>query len=446
MKKVIFSLLTFFMLAFSASAQMDNLANMSAKWIRSCVRNASLDGSADMVNYNPAGLAMLDDGIYFSLSNQTLFRHPEHSFNLGAGEVSYEQDGNDPFLPMFYAAYKKNNFAVSTGVYVTGGGATVNYSSGSINTTLLGYSALSQYNAAILSGYGLSSAYTSLADQYLDASSYYLAIPLNFSYKVNDNLSFSVGGRYVRGINNTEAGLTLVANSNYSAYGIVDQELGVDYKSNANGFGGIIGVDYKASDKLNISVHYETKVKLEFEKDGDYSLLGSDAKSNRDLPAVLYTGIKYNISDKLSAEADFNYYFQTGADWGESSVEYTDSEGNTSTVDLSDAAGNCYTANLGFTYFLNEKLELSAGCSYTAFNYDNMELYYTEMGLYEALKYNNLTVGLGGGYNVTDNIQIDLGIGRTFWKDKTINSLSGEIPVDVTDKAYVLAIGVDLKF
>lgn len=53
----------------SASAQMDNMSNMSAKWIRSNVRNASLDGGADMVNYNPAGLAMLDDGIYISVSN-----------------------------------------------------------------------------------------------------------------------------------------------------------------------------------------------------------------------------------------------------------------------------------------------------------------------------------------------------------------------------------------
>ena len=36
------------------SAQMDNLANMSAKWIRANARNAALDG-ADIVNYNPAG-------------------------------------------------------------------------------------------------------------------------------------------------------------------------------------------------------------------------------------------------------------------------------------------------------------------------------------------------------------------------------------------------------
>ncbi len=413
MKRIYFVIGLVFALAINANAQMDNLANMSAKWIRSNVRNAALDGSADMVNYNPAGLAMLDDGLYFSLSNQTLFRHPQHSFNIGLGDVSYEQDGIDPFLPMFYAAYKKNNFSISSGIYISGGGASVNYPDGSINTTLLAL-AMSPANQ--------------VTAQSLEASSYYLTVPLNFSYKLSDAFSFSLGGRFVKGINHTEAALDYT-----------QVVYNVDYKTNATGLGGIIGVDYKPCDKLNIAVHYETKVKLEFEaKDnkGNYQLEPDGTKSNRDLPAVLYTGVSYELTNKLTAEADFNYYFQKGADWG----EITDN------VDASDVAGNCYTANLGFNYELNQKLEVSAGCSYTRFMYDNMELYYTKLGLYEALKYNNLNIGLGAGYDITDKIQIDLGLGRTFWKDKTINSLSGGIPVNVTDKGYVLAIGVDLKF
>ena len=104
MKRILMSFSLLCIVAISAHAQMDNLANMSAKWIRSNVRNAALDGGADMVNYNPAGLAILDDGVYLSFSNQMLFRSPQHAFNFGAGELSYEQDGSDPFLPMFYAA------------------------------------------------------------------------------------------------------------------------------------------------------------------------------------------------------------------------------------------------------------------------------------------------------------------------------------------------------
>ncbi len=422
----------------SANAQMDNLANMSAKWVRSNVRNAALDGGADMVNFNPAGLSLLDDGIYISLSNQTLFRHPEHSFNLGTGEKSYEQDGIDPFLPMCYAAWKKGNMAISSGIYISGGGASVNYPDGSININLMGYKLLIAKAA-----YG----YTSFQDQSLEASSYYLTVPLNFSYAVNDQLSFSVGGRYIRGINKTKANITLTE----SLLSAPDANVTVDYATYANGFGGVFGVNYKATEKLNIALHYETRVKLNFETEdnkGNYQLQEDGVKNRRDLPAVLYAGVSYDITDKLMAEVDFNYYFQTNADWGTfTDPTEVDEEGDNIVVDASDAAGNCYTANLGFIYSLNEKLELSAGCSYTAFNYDDMELYYTKMGLYEALKYNNLNVGLGAGYNVTDNIQVDLGFSRTFWKDKTIKSLNaGGLDVDVTDSGYVLAIGVDLRF
>ena len=272
-------------------------------------------------------------------------------------------------------------------------------------------------------------------EQSLKASSYYLAIPLNFSYALSDNFSFSVGGRYIKGINNTEA--------NVAFSQVV---LGVDYKSTASGFGGIIGVDFRPSDKLNIAVHYETKVNLEFEvsaNKGSVALVENGTKSQRDLPAVLNTGIRYKISDKLSTEADFNYYFQTDADWG--NIVFADVYGNSTVKNLSDLAGNCYTANLGFIYMLNEKLEVSAGCSFTAFNYDDMELYYTQLGLYEAPKYDNLNIGLGAGYNISDNIQIDLGLGRTFWNDESIKSLGADIPVDVTNKSYVLALGVDFR-
>ncbi|WP_319479737.1 outer membrane protein transport protein [uncultured Draconibacterium sp.] len=419
-KKAIISLIALLTLTILANAQMDNLANMSAKWIRSNVRNAALDGGADMVNYNPAGLAMLNEGIYLSLSNQMLFRHPQHSFNFYGTEMTYKQNGMDPILPMFYAAYKKNKYAVSSGVYISGGGATVDYPNGSLSTLLI---------ANILSPNN------QLTEQSLKASSYYLAIPLNFSYALSDDLSFSVGGRYIMGINNTEA--------NVAFSQVV---LGVDYKSTASGFGGIIGIDFRPSEKLNIAVHYETKVNLEFEvsdNKGSVELAENGTKSQRDLPAALNTGIRYKISDKLSTEADFNYYFQTAANWGD--IVLADVYGNSTVKDLSDLAGNCYTANLGFIYMLNEKLEVSAGCSFTAFNYDNMELYYTQLGLYEAPKYDNLNIGLGAGYNISDNIQIDLGLGRTFWNDESIKSLGADIPVDVTNKSYVLALGVDFR-
>jgi long-chain fatty acid transport protein len=427
------AILPLFFISGIMNAQMDNLTNLSAKWIRTNVRNAALDGGADMVNFNPAGLALLNDGLYLSLSNQTLFRKPQHSFDLGAGEQSYEQDGIDPILPMFYAAFKKDKLAVSSGVYISGGGGTADYPEGSVNTNLLGMYILQVINATSTTDY------TTLANQSLNASSFYVTVPLAFSYAITDKIAVSVGGRYIRGINKTKAGLTITGSATYP-----DQPLDVDYKSNANGFGGVFGVNYAPTEKLNIAIHYETKVKLEFGADnnkGSYVIEEDGAKSRRDLPAVINTGVTYKLTDKIMAGVDFNWYFQKGADWGTITDPRTMEE-----KDAADVAGDCYTANAGLTYQLNKKFQLSGGFSYTAFMYDDKELYYTQMGLYETLKDNNFNVGIGMGYKVTEKIEVDLGIGRTFWKDDTINALNaGALPVKTSDKAYVLAIGVDVR-
>ncbi|HLO91981.1 MAG TPA: outer membrane protein transport protein [Lentimicrobium sp.] len=431
MKKITVLIMVFVALTVSVNAQMDNLSNLSAKWIGSNVRNATLDGSGDMVNFNPAGLAMQKDGIYISVSNQFLFRHPQHTYNFGAGSVTREQDGNDPLLPMVYGAWKKNNIAISTGVYISGGGAAVNYPDGSINTTLVGFQMLPALGAA----YG----YTSFKDQSLKASSFYITVPLNFSYKFNDELAVSIGGRYLMGNNKTKAGMTFTGSE-----AAPDYDMTIDYIAKASGIGGVVGVDYKPCEKINVAIHYESKVKLEFEASdnkGTFKLEDDGKKSRRDLPAALNTGITYDISKKLIAAVDFNYYFQKNADWGKIVDPRTGQ-----TLETSKVAGDCFKLGLGGKYLLNEKFEFSLGGSYTAYNYDDMELYYTKMGPYEVLKYSNINIGLGAGYNVTKKIQIDLGFMKTFWKDQTIASLYGGIPVDVQSAASVVALGIDFRF
>ncbi|HPT12792.1 MAG TPA: hypothetical protein PLP69_09185, partial [Bacteroidales bacterium] len=59
-------------------------------------------------------------------------------------------------------------------------------------------------------------------------------------------------------------------------------------------------------------------------------------------------------------------------------------------------------------------------------------------------------IGIGGSYKINERFQVDLGAGRTFWNDKTINSLltlpsmSHETEVNIQDKGYVIAVGLDI--
>jgi long-subunit fatty acid transport protein len=108
-KLIVFSIFfTLFFCTATAYAQIDQLTNMSVEWIRTGNRNAATD-STDIVVFNPAGLTKMSDGFHVNLSNQTLFRSPEHRFdlNLPASKDThkYEQDSPDYFLPNFYCAY-----------------------------------------------------------------------------------------------------------------------------------------------------------------------------------------------------------------------------------------------------------------------------------------------------------------------------------------------------
>ncbi|MGI6397062.1 MAG: hypothetical protein ACOX3E_07640 [Desulfomonilia bacterium] len=155
-----------------ARAQIDNLTNMSAEWVRLANRNAATD-AADIVVYNPAGLASLSDGFHLNVSNQTLFRKPQHEFvdPITSGPVSFEQDDPDWFMPNVYAAYTKDRWSVFTGIYIPGNGASLDYPDGSITTRLIGLELIQEINQQIFDAFGVENAYTALANESIEASS-----------------------------------------------------------------------------------------------------------------------------------------------------------------------------------------------------------------------------------------------------------------------------------
>jgi long-chain fatty acid transport protein len=448
MKKLlcIFAMIMLFMFTSSSvMAQMDNLTNMSAEWMRTSNRNAAIDAT-DIVVYNPAATVLLPEGFHINIGNQTLIRKPQHTFDLGfgKGEQSFEQDKADPFLPNLFAAYRKDKWAINGGIYIPGGGATVNYPTGSLTTELISFQTINAYNGQ------LEADYTAANNQLLKASSYYIAFAIGGAYAINDKFSVSLGARYLTCKNLTKAGMTLSG----SVYGFPDIPLQVDTRDNATGFGGIIGANFKPNDDWNIGLHYETAVKLDFKtkinKD-DLGFAEDGAMSRRDLPANLNTGISYKLTTALMAEVDFNYYFQKAADWSDAYLP-----GDTIKTKWADMAGNCYTVGLALLYDVNTKLQVSAGTSWTKFLFDNKEGYYTGLGAFEVLKNDNLTLNLGGAYRVCSHAKFNLAFGTTLWKDQSIESLqmkaiqvyspdpSASSMVATKDNAMFIALGFEI--
>lgn len=395
-------------------AQIVNLTTLSAEWQRTGNRNAATD-AADIVFYNPAGLTKMADGIYLNISNQTLLRFPEHTVDyspMGGTEKTYSHEGVDWFVPNAFFAYKKDNWAVFTGFFIPAGGASVHYPDGSITTEMIGNMAS---EAPVI-------------DQSLDASSIYISGMVGGSYAVNEMISIAAGIRYVNAENRIKGEAT-------GALGTVN----VDIAETADGFSGVIGINITPLPELNIGMRYETITIMKFETEvkEDTTGLGmfTDGEKNRnDIPAVFAVGAMYTLTPDLALEADFNYYFQTQADWGK------DDDGD----DYSRHAGDSFMTGAAIIYKVNRKITASAGITYSVFLWENQDAYYTKLGAYETLYGDNLAIMAGAAVEVADGIRLNLAYSYTWWMDDT--TLAGDLNVKTSNSAHALAVGADCRF
>ena len=431
MRKVI--LLTGLLLAvLTVQAQHDNLVNLSAEWIRTPARNAATD-AGDAVVYNPAGLVKLENGFRINIGNQSMFRKPSHTFDMGMGmgEQTYTQEGNDLFLPNLYMTWKKGRFALFSGMFIAGGGATANYPNGSFNTELIGLQSLMAAQGA----YGM---YT---EQMLKASSFYLPTTLGGSYAINEQISFSVAGRFLNGTNRTRAGLTLTA----SPFQLPDTRLELNTRETASGFGGVFAVMVQANPKLRFTGRYETAVKMEFETEtntDDFGITADGSTSRRDLPGVVALGVAYAATPKVVLYGDVNHYMQSAADWGSSTPV-------TLNTNYATLAGDATSYTTAATFQTGEKLLLSIGGGYTNFRYNRRDDYFTKAGAFETAPDDNFNLNAGMSYRVSPSVTMTLAYMHTFYKEQEIKGLMAQ-PLDVTvrtqNSLHALAVGVDLKF
>lgn len=434
MKKNIFLLIfATVLIGLNVTAQVDNLTNMSAEWLRSPARNAANDAT-DIVFYNPSALTTMKDGWHINLSNQSLFRNPSHTYDLGLGEgtKTYTQSSSDPVLPNFYAAYKKNNWSIYTGAFIPGGGATIDYANGSITTDLIGLQVLSMAGGA----------YTTITDPSFKASSMYLTTTLGGSMAFSKKVSATLALRYVTAQNKVKASMTMSG----SPIDLPDEPLTLDADYNASGLGGVMGINITPNDKTNFSLRYESQVNLDFKtktnKD-DFGMAIDGSTSPRDLPAVLAFGFAHRMSPKLKTYGDVNYYFQKNADWGTSTT-------HVNTKPLSERAGNSIMYSLACEYEITQLVSVSAGGSFTEYSFTDMNGYYSSIGAFEVVPEDNLTLNTGLVYHASEKLAFNAGYMHVFYttdqKVKAYMAQPLDVDVTVNNSADVIAIGVDWSF
>jgi long-chain fatty acid transport protein len=413
--------------------QMDNLVNMSAEWVRSSARNAATD-AADIVVYNPAGLTKLENGFHINAGNQFVFRKPSHQYDIGMGEgmKEFEQQSSDPFLPNLYMTYKNDNWAAFAGAFISGGGATVDYSKGSITTDLIGLQGLMMAQGA----------YMQVKDQTLEASSMYLTYTAGGSYAFNDKISAALAIRYITAKNTMTAGMTMTS----SPYDLPDIPMALDAEFNAAGIGEVISICVTPIKHLAITARYETQVKLDFKTKtttDDFGATVDNERNRRDLPGVLAFGVALDVTNRFKVIGDYNYYMQENANWGKSSDL-------TMNTPLSKLAGNATAYAMGMEYKISDNLMVSAGAGYTDFDYNNKEGYYTSLGTFEVVPDDNLNVNAGFVFKPVKMLAINAGFMQAIYKkDQHVNALMAypmEVDVTTNNAISIASIGLNVSF
>ena len=397
---------------------IDNKQNFSAAYAGSFSRNAATDG-ADAAAYNPAGLMQLKNGTYLEGDLQPFTFDYDHEFN---GET--QTASPNLISPMAFGIHKREKWALWGTFTINGGGGETEYDNGNIITksveNLMAAGAFSPY---IPSG-------GTLSLPYAYAKSYDYTVTTGLSYDLHPMVSVAAGIRYV--ITDKEVDL----HGTYSG-----NDIQAEYDQEADGFGGVIGIDIHPSDKLNIGIRYESRVNLDWDTETDGSnqlgliLLTAfdrvDGQSYaRDLPAVLAIGLEWKILSKLTLKPSFSLYFEKDADWG-------------SQNDAVD--GNSFDLALALQYDVNADWSLTAG-----YLYIDVDMKPENFGIIEQMSppLDCHAFAVGTRYRMTGKITLTLGASGYFYKDATAaaDPSKGRPKVTYDKTLYQGGIGIQYRF
>jgi long-chain fatty acid transport protein len=412
------------------AGSVDYLSNQSAQYMMTYTRNASTDASADIVNFNPAGAAYLPQGLYFSLSNQTLMKpYSQDSTTdydsavtpLGMVDKSetLEQDLPTYYLPNFDMIYSFGDMGYGklAGYFqagIVGGGGKLEWENGSAATNYL----LSAISGGTSTASGGAVNPLKVSSQSFIAHSVYYGVGAGVATSfLNDLFSVSLGARYVWAQRNFEvnaifaSGMTLKGSYDYEATGITP----------------IAGLDIKPSSSLTIGIRYEYETKLEFEYNQDKltssngtlltvarnALAGSGIsdgkKFNYNLPQILGLGVEYAVNPDFSVMTSANIYFLSLSDMGKT---YNSGVVNGS---VNDYFGTGYELSLGATYKIIKELKLGVGFLYTESGAKKsyFENQFTFLNASANPPLDSIGVTMGGTYSI-ESLNLDITLTGTW--------------------------------
>lgn len=383
----------------SFGASIDLVQNYSAEYAGNPAQQGAINYGST-VYFNPAGLSQLEKGTYFVGGVQVAFG--EQSMAEGK---EYDADLFSP-IPNF-AVYK----VVDDGAYfwtlgAVAGGATLEYKDG---VPLDGLEKM-------------------LEGTNVKGGNQYAQTTIGRTWKVNEKLSTSLGLRAVYGLRTLKAS-TKLNNLGETVIGFPGNA-SIDSERTGYGFGFQLGLNYKATDRLNLGLRYDSQVNMDFKTDATINPKGMDInniggavivdkllrkfpvydniKTRRDLPAILALGASYKVTDKWTTFIGGNYYFNKDATM--------DQVGILKNYDYS----NGWEVSIGSEYWINDKFAWLVGANYADTG--------APEGTYSPTEYaiNSIFVGTGIKYRQNETTEWTVAFNQYFYDSTTAKNVTYE--------------------
>ena len=391
---------------FGAAYQIPNNSINSAALATANVANAH---GADAAYYNPANMVYNTDNHEIE-SSVTYVSLSQINYKSSDGVFDIDSKKHTVFIPSFhYVSKKLNDAGVRIGFsLIAPAGLTREWKDAPAIYTAKKYSLETmEFNPTV-------------------------AIP------VSKDFSIAFGLRYVR----ASAEITLDGRTLPSIPGVVmPYYLDMEARDNSS-FGYNIALSYNATEALNISATYRSKITLDLEGSGDASFAGVDHKSSAmmsvPIPANLIIAAAYTFNNATTVEITYDRTMWSAIQ--ETNIEFEDPTMEATVGATKDKKWHDTEAyRLGVTHILNSTVTLMSGIAYSTNAADED---YVSFSSPEA---DSMTYALGGRYRLDDSLELGLAVLYADYDDRTSNN--GTVDGKLSDRdVYTITAGMNFKF
>lgn len=372
------------------SASIDHIQTYTPEYLGNQAQNGMINNAS--VYYNPAGLVHLQNGTYFHAGIELAVG--EEKMNYNGQELKADLLQPIPNFAMYKVEDDSALFWTFGGI---AGGGDLKYKDGVAGTSVI---------PDIVNPIGIQISNTITVRDLKDIGSsaegknIYAQTTLGKTWKVDDKLSLSAAGRVVYGVRKLKGNIDLE-----SATLKKRLHADIDSERTAWGYGAQFGVNYKATEKLNLAMRYDSRVKMNFKAKGSYNNvvipeildLGfgnfypeymPGTKTRRDLPAILAAGMSYKVTDNWTVALSGNYYFNKDA-----KMDRIKQESILGSKVVEAEYDNGWELALGTEYRLSPKWAVLGSINYAdtgakVSSYDDVEYALNSVTLGTGLKYN----------------------------------------------------------